>query len=350
VDRALEIEVTHKENAMKRQLVLVVALALMLGMPSSGPGAEMMDISMGVSQSPQLCAQIVVALERGLFKQEGVNPQIRWTPSGREFAEAFASRAVVMGTSGEQPAINLQARGLPVRIFAQLSEMSDSLGAVVRKDIQKPEDLYNRKVAFFPGTTSELLFQSFVRRYKLDPAKMQQFHMDMAEAVAAFTRGDVDAIFGWEPNVTRAVQAGGKVLASGSRSFVPGQEGAHRMTPGHGVFSISTDFARDNPGTVRAVLKALVAANEFLQDPKNIPTVAQWMNKHTNMAVPLIETTMRATKYSLALDPTLAEDMSVTIQFMLDKKQIKARRGPAELFVQDPLREVAPALATLSLK
>jgi ABC-type nitrate/sulfonate/bicarbonate transport system substrate-binding protein len=334
---------------MHRRVIVTVVLLLAL----AGPGwlalaaVETADIPMGVSQSPQLCAQIVVALEQGLFKKEGITPQIRWTPSGREFAEAFASRAVVMGTSGEQPAINLQARNLPVRIFAQLSEMSDSLGAVVRKEIARPEDLYGKKVAFFPGTTSELLFQSFVRRYKLDAARMQQFHMDMAESVAAFTRGDVDAIFGWEPSVTRAVQAGGKVLASGSRSFVPGQEGPHRMTPGHGVFSVSTDFARDNPGSVRAVLKVLAAANEYLQDRQNIPTVARWMNKHTNMAAPLIEVTMKATKYSLALDPTLAEDMGVTVQFMLDKKQIKERRGPADLYVLEPLRDVAPGLVSL---
>ena len=328
--------------------VLLLALAA-LAWSSPAGAVETPDFSMGVSQSPQLAAQVVVALEQGLFEKEGLRPRIRWTPSGREFAEAFASRAVVLGTSGEQPAINLQARGLPIRIFAQLSEMSDSLGVVVKKEITKPEDLYGRKVAFFPGTTSELLFQHFVRRYKLDPARMQQFHMDMAESVAAFTRGDVDAIFGWEPNVTRAVQAGGKVLASGSRSFVPGQEGPHRMTPGHGVFSINTDFARDNPRTVRAVLRALVAANEFLQDRNHIPTVARWMNKHTAMAVPLIETTMRATRYSLALDQTLAEDMAVTIEFMLDKKQIRERRGPADLFVLEPLRDVAPSLATVSL-
>lgn len=337
---------------MSRHRVTVTVALLALGMLTwvTASAVETADIQMGVSQSPQLCAQVVVALERGLFEKEGLNPRVRWTPSGREFAEAFASRAVVMGTSGEQPAINLQARGLPIRIFAQLSEMSDSLGAVVKKEIAKPEDLYGRKVAFFPGTTSELLFQSFVRRYNLDPGRMQQFHMDMAESVAAFTRGDIDAIFGWEPNVTRAVQAGGKVLASGSRSFVPGQEGPHRMTPGHGVFSINTDFARDNPKTVRAVLRALVAANEFLQDPNNIPTVATWMNKHTAMAVPLVETTMRATRYSLAIDPTLAEDMAVTVQFMLDKKQIRERRGPADLYVLEPLREVAPGLVTLSLR
>jgi len=333
---------------MVRRSIVAAFVLMSLAWPGwLASAGETTDISIGVSQSPQLCAQIVVALEQGLFKKEGLNPQIRWTPSGREFGEAFASRAVVMGTSGEQPAINLQARNLPVRIFAQLSEMSESLGAVVKKDIVKPEDLYGKKTAFFLGTTSELLFQRFVKRYKLDPARMQQFHMDMAESVAAFTRGDVDAIFGWEPNVTRAVQAGGKILASGSQSFVPGQEGPHRMTPGHGVFSVSTDFAKDNPKTVRSVLKILGAANEYLQDKNNIAAVAKWTNKHTNMAVPLVEVTMKATKYSLAIDPALAEDMAVTVQFMLDKKQIKERRGPADLFVLEPLRDVAPGLVTV---
>lgn len=329
--------------------ILVTAAAVVVSAVAVGAAPEVSEVALGVSQSPQLAAQIVVAMEQGYFKKEGITPKITWTPSGREFAEAFAARAVVMGTSGEQPAINLAHRGLPVRVFAQLCEMSDSLGAVVKKDVQKPEDLYGRKVAFFPGTTSELLFQGFVRRYKLDAARLQQFHMDPPESVAAFIRGDVDAIFAWEPNVARAVKAGGKVLASGSRSYVPGQEGPHRMAPGHGAFSVSTDFAQKNPQTVRAVLRAIVAGNDYLQKPDNIPSVARWMNKQTNMPVDLIEVTMRATRYMIALDPQLLEDMGITQQFMLDKKQI-ARKVPArELYVLDPLRDVDAKLVTLTL-
>lgn len=328
--------------------VLVIGLGMLVAI-GAGAAPEVTEVTLGVSQSPQLAAQVIVAMEEGYFKKEGITPRITWTPTGREFAEAFAARAVVMGTSGEQPAINLVHRGLPVRVFAQLCEMSDSLGAVVKKEIQKPEDLYGKKVAFFPGTTSELLFQSFVRRYKLDSSKLQQFHMDPPESVAAFVRGDVDAIFAWEPNVARAVKAGGKVLASGSRSYVPGQEGPHRMTPGHGAFSISTEFAQKNPQTVRAVLRALVAGNAYLQNPEHIPTVAKWMNKQTNMAVDMIEVTMRTTKYMMALDPQLLEDMGITQQFMVDKKQISAKVAPKDLYVLGPLRDVDPKLVTITL-
>ena len=334
-----------------RRGVAVIATVLALAMVGgAGAAPETADVSFGVSQSPQLCAQVVVAIEQGYFKKEGINPAIKWTPSGREFAEAFAARAVVMGTSGEQPATNLVHRGLPVKIFAQLSEMSDGLGVVVKKEIQKPEDLYGKKVAFFPGTTSELLFQGFVRRYNLDASKVQQFHMDMAESGMAFVRGDVDAVFVWEPNATRALRAGGKLLATGSRSLVPGLEGTHRMAPGHGVFSISTDFAASNPQTVRAVLRALSTANEFIQSKDNIPTVAKWINKHTNMSTDLVEVTLRATRYSMALEPRLVEDMNTTMQFMVDKKQISRRMSPRELFVIEPLRDVDPKLVTVTLQ
>jgi ABC-type nitrate/sulfonate/bicarbonate transport system substrate-binding protein len=326
-------------------MATVLALGMVAG---AGAAPETANVPFGVSQSPQLCAQIVVALEQGYFKKEGITPAIKWTPSGREFAEAFAARAVVMGTSGEQPATNLVHRGLPVKIFAQLSEMSDGLGVVVKKEVQRPEDLYGKKVAFFPGTTSELLFQGFVRRYNLDASKLQQFHMDMAESGLAFVRGDVDAVFVWEPNATRALRAGGKLLATGSRSLVPGQEGPHRMAPGHGVFSISTDFARDNPQTVRAVLRALATANEYLQSKENLPTVARWINKHTNMATDLVEVTLRSTRYSMALEPRLVENMTTTMQFMVDKKQISRRMTPKELYVVEPLRDVDSKLVTLT--
>lgn len=335
---------------MKRGVMIGVLSVLVAAGAVMGASPEVAEVALGVSQSPQLAAQVVVALEQGYFKKEGIMPKITWTPSGREFAEAFAARAVVMGTSGEQPAINLAHRGLPVRVFAQLCEMSGSLGAVVKPGVQKPEDLYGKKVAFFPGTTSELLFQGFVHRYKLDAAKMQQFHMDPPESVAAFVRGDVDAIFVWEPNVARALKAGGKVLASGSRSHVPGQEGPHRMAPGHGAFSVNTDFAQKNPQTVRAVLRALVAGNAYLQTPDNIPAVARWMNKQTNMAVEMIEVTMRATRYTMALDPQLLEDMAVTQQFMLDKKQISRKVSPKDLYVLEPLRDVDPKLVTVKVE
>ena len=98
-------------------------------------------------------------MEQGYFKKEGIVPKITWTPSGREFAEAFAARAVVMGTSGEQPAINLAHRGLPVRVFAQLCEMSDSLGAVGQFAVilflvyffLVTGDLYKRKIVKIAG-------------------------------------------------------------------------------------------------------------------------------------------------------------------------------------------------------
>src|SRR5262245_40218050 len=102
-----------------RRVIGVIAMVLALGMvAAAGAAPETADVAFGVSESPQLCAQIVVALEQGYFKKEGITPAIKWTPSGREFAEAFAARAVVMGTSGEQPATNLVHRGLPVKIFA----------------------------------------------------------------------------------------------------------------------------------------------------------------------------------------------------------------------------------------
>ena len=335
---------------MRRGVAAIATMLALAMVGGAGAAPETADVSFGVSQSPQLCAQVVVAIEQGYFKKEGINPAIKWTPSGREFAEAFAARAVVMGTSGEQPATNLVHRGLPVKIFAQLSEMSDGLGVVVKKEIQKPEDLYGKKVAFFPGTTSELLFQGFVRRYNLDASKVQQFHMDMAESGMAFVRGDVDAVFVWEPNATRALRAGGKLLATGSRSLVPGLEGTHRMAPGHGVFSISTDFAASNPQTVRAVLRALTTANEFIQSKDNLPTVARWINKHTNMATDLVEVTLRSTRYAMALEPRLVEDMNTTMQFMVDKKQISRRMSPKELFVIEPLRDVDPKLVTVTLQ
>jgi hypothetical protein len=52
----------------------------------------------------------------------------------------------------------------------------------------------------------------------------------------------------------------------------------------------------------------------------------------------------------IALDPPLLEDMGITQQFMLDKKQISRKVAPKDLYVLEPLGDVDPKLVTMKLE
>ena len=67
-------------------------------------------------------------------------------------------------------------------------------------------------------------------------------------------------------HTTRARKAGnGKILVSGTQSFIPGKEGPKRIYGDHGVLFTSEKYIAEQPQTVKSVLAALVRANDFIE-------------------------------------------------------------------------------------
>jgi ABC-type nitrate/sulfonate/bicarbonate transport system substrate-binding protein len=314
--------------------LLVVLSATLGGAPAATAQTK---VILGTAKDPNLGSQFVIAREKGFFKEAGLEADIRYFPSGGDLATAFVGGSVQMGSSGATPVTLLRARPYPIVIVARISDNSGAQQLIVRQNVKTLDDLVGKKIAVMRGTGSEALFNSIVKSYGFDPTKAELINMAPAEMVQAFVRGNVDAITIWEPNGTLARKAGnGKVLISATRSYIAGKEGPNRIHGEQAVLYTSQAFLKEQPATVRAVLVALLKANEFIEANRTEATAI--LAKEFGLEPADMASVLSANRYTLSLDDEMAADLNKLSDFLVTLKRLPAPVKAADWIDPAPLR------------
>ncbi len=302
-------------------------------------------VVLGTAKDPNLGSQLVIAREKGYFKDAGLDAEIKYFPSGGDLAAAFVGGSVQMGSAGATPVTILRARPYPVVIVARISDNSGAQQVIVKQNIKTLNDLAGKKMAVMRGTGSEALFNAVVKAYGFDPGKVEIVNMAPAEMVQAFTRGAVDAISVWEPHATNARKAGnGKALVTATRSFIPGREGPNRIHGEQAVLFTSQSFVKEQPATVRAVLGVLQKATEFID--KNKPEAIAILAKEFGMDPADMADVVSGNRYTLSLDDEMAGDLNRLSDFLVALKRLPAPVRAADWIEPGPLRALRPDLVT----
>jgi len=221
----------------KYRLAPMFAAALFGCLAGLLPAAAQTKIAIGTAKDPNLAAQVIIARDKGFFKEAGLDATISDFPSGGDLMAAFVGGSVQIATAGATPVITLGARPFSIAIVAQVSDISGAQQLLVHEGVNSLEQLYGKKIGVLKGTASEALFNSIVKGYHLDASKFEIVNLGPTEMLQAFVRNQVDAVALWEPHSTRAREAGkGKTLVSGTTSFIPGKEGPRRVYGDHAVF------------------------------------------------------------------------------------------------------------------
>ena len=329
-----------------RRALIAGLLALGLGWAPAGASLAQTKVSIGTAKDPNLGAQLVIAREKGFFKEAGVDAEIKYFPSGGDLMAAFVGGSVQMGSSGATPTTTLRARPYPVKIVAQISDISGAQQLIVKQSLKNMNELYGKRIGLLKGTASEALFNSFVKAYGFDPGKVEIVSMGPTEMLQAFVRGDVAAVSMWEPHTTRARKSGnGKILVSGTKSYLTGKEQANRIYGDHAALFATETFVRDNGATVRAVLTALAKANDFID--KNRTEAIAILAKEFELDVADMTDVAAVNHYTLALDDQLASDLNKLSDFLYGLKRIQSQVKAADWIDPAPLRAVRPDLVKL---
>jgi len=320
-------------GALMLSLVAWVGAALAL---------EMNRLAVGSAKDPNLATELVIARERGFFKAVGLEVEITYFPSGGDLSAAIVGGSVAVGSSGSTPTTTLRSAPFPIKILAQISDISGAQQIIVKPDIRRPEDLHAKRIAMLKGTASEALFDSFVKAYGFDRSKVEIVAMGPTEMLSAFTRGDVPAVCLWEPHTTRARKAGnGHILVSGTTSYIPGREGPNRIYGDHSTLFATEDFIRKNPQTVRALLEALARAVEYIEkEPEGANAI---LAKEFNLPAEDMRGIMKVNRYQMVIDQELVDDMTRLADFLFGLGKVKTKVSPREWIDVGPLKEVRPA-------
>ncbi len=170
---------------------------------------------------------------------------------GGDMLRAIAADQIDFGGLGNPPTAIGVARGLPIKGTMVLNMLDYVEAMVVRtdKDIKSFADLEGKTIAAPFGSTTHYLLLQALADEGIDPASMKILDLRPNDIAVAWSRGDVDAAWFWEPNLDKTVKDGGNI-------FMTSGIMAQRGYPTWDVGVVMDEFDETYPEYVEVCIKA----------------------------------------------------------------------------------------------
>lgn len=207
----------------------------------------------------------LVAKQLG-WHEDTLGAPVRWVQfnSGSELNAAVAAGSVDLGLGGSSTTVVAMAQGVPARVIWIHNIIGENEALVVRNGsgIRSVSDLSGKTVAAPFGATTHYHLLTAMHLAGVDPSGVRVLDMPPTEMLAAWTRGDIDAGFVWEPTLAAMLDSGGRVLISSgelaAQGFLTGDIGIAR-----------NDFAERHPDVVVQYVRNQIRAVELIRsDPR----------------------------------------------------------------------------------
>lgn len=187
--------------------------------------------------------------------------EIEWKlfDSGGSVNEAVLAGSIDIGLAGSSPV----ARGLSTPIEYQVPWIHDVIGRaealVVKDDIASIEDLKGKKIATPLASTSHYSLLAALDRAGLTERDVDIIDAEPDDIFAAWTRGDIDGAYVWNPNLARIVADGGRVLISS-------EELSREGKTTYDLAVVTNSFASEHPDAVTTWVQQQDRAVRLIKD------------------------------------------------------------------------------------
>ena len=172
---------------------------------------------------------------------------------GPPIMEALNLGAIDFGAGGDTPPIFAQAANAKI-VYAAVTPAQQSAVLVPHGSaIRELADLRGKKVAFAKGSSSHNFVVQTLARAGLAYADITPAYLNPADAVAAFSRGSVDAWAVWDPYFAIAeLRHNARVLTT-----------TRGILDSNSFYFANGDFAARYPGVLKAALDDLARTTEW---------------------------------------------------------------------------------------
>jgi aliphatic sulfonates family ABC transporter substrate-binding protein len=304
-----------------RLIALLVVVALVAGAgvafvaaQPARPAGPALKLNLGW-QPTMNGARYFVAQAFKLFDQAGLEPNLVKFTAGPPFFSAFQSGSIDVGYMGFQPAVTAIAQGVPIKIIALENDAWGAEGLVVRADsgIKSLADMRGKTIATKRGSSADTAIRAGLRKGGLKDSDVNIVDVDVTALVPAFTKGDVQGGWYWEPWMGLLKRQGGVVVATDKDVDVP-----------VGIVWVAREaWIKENPQAVQRLLRAIDLATEPLH--KNPKAVAAEIAKPLGLAEEhVLEVITRQANW-----PTLSESLAKTHPFSVHPDVVAANKGLA---------------------
>ncbi|WP_110927322.1 ABC transporter substrate-binding protein [Bacillus massiliglaciei] len=319
---------------MKKWALIVLVCILSLSFAGCGKKEEetqtkvrIAEVTRSLFYTPQY-----VAIEKGFFKDEGLNIDLKTTAGGDKTMTALLSNGADIALVGSETSIyvNAQEANDPVINFAQLTQ-TDGTFLVAREPIEN-FDWEQLKGSTFLGQRKggmpQMAGEFVLKKHGIDPHKDLNLiqNVDFANIATAFASGTGDYVQLFEPTASIFEKEGkGHVVAS---------FGTESGNLPYTVFMAKQSYLKENPETAAKFTRALKKAQDYVQetDPEEIAKVIQPYFEDTDPEIIAMSIERYRDQGSFATDPILDEAEWNNLQDIMEEAgELPARIEHKEL-------------------
>ena len=199
-----------------------------------------------------------VGLDKGYFAEQGVELVNQPHAIGLQALDAVTRGRADLALVADTPVMFAVMRGADLSIVATTYSSRDYMALVARGDrgIARAADLKGKKIGYVPNTSGHFFLYSLLLANGLGSGRAMPTVVSPAESVALIGSGALDALVSWEPTLSEARAA----IGPSAVVF----RGPELYTVRFSLVGFSS-YVSTHPAELKALLKGLTRANEFIQ-------------------------------------------------------------------------------------
>ncbi|WP_457587731.1 taurine ABC transporter substrate-binding protein [Ensifer canadensis] len=228
-----------------RRTLLVSTAALLLATQGLF-AAHAADTTLTIGYQPIVEPSRVPQADGTYEKVTGAKINWQKFDGGADVIAALASGSIDIGYVGSSPLAAAASRELPFETIFVVGLISEAEALAV-KGINKPEELAGKKIATPFVSTAHYSLLTALKHWNIDPKSVEILNLRPPEIAAAWTRGDIDGAYVWDP-VLSEIKKTSTVLATSA-------DVAKWGGPTFDAWIVSKKFAEAHPDIVTGFVK-----------------------------------------------------------------------------------------------
>ncbi|MBM7632854.1 ABC transporter substrate-binding protein [Geomicrobium sediminis] len=272
----------------------------------------------------QVSAQQMIAEEMGFFEDEGLTVESNIVQSGPDIGPLIASGDAYASFETTITNITLSSSGVDNVIIAPMANISGTQAVIAHPDyeINSAQDIEGATIGMVQGAGVTIALQNMADELGVNMDEVDFINMSPTDQIATLDNGNIDIMAAWEPWVTTGVDLGAEFLFSGSVSEMPEVQGDVDWMQYYSTFQVTEDFLEDNPNTVKALLRALHRATEYInEDREGALNIMDDVIEH--LPREQIEEIMERNDYSMEVTDDLREGSDVIAEHLHNMDSIR---------------------------
>lgn len=205
-------------------------------------------ITIGYQSIPN--GDLVVKNKGWLEKAFGDDVSIEWKifSSGGLVNEAVVAGGIDIGLAGSSPVSRGISTGIEYQVPWIFDVIGDAEALVVKSDIKSIKDLKGKTIATPSASTAHYSLLAALEDAGLDESDVTIIDAEPDAIYAAWSQGDIDGAYVWNPNLAAIIDDGGKVLVTSA-------DLAEQGKTTYDLAVVTNDFAKEYPDAVEIWLE-----------------------------------------------------------------------------------------------